>query len=49
MCCTVKDVKAVLAELRTGQRFTGTHHETFAMRREQRAAVEKMHAYFHSI
>ena len=49
MSCTVKDVKAVLAELRTGQRFTGTHHETFAMRREQRAAVDKTHAYFHSI
>ena len=49
MSCTVKDVKAVLAELRTGQRFTGTHHETFAMRREQHAAVEKTHAYFHSI
>ena len=49
MSCTVKDVKAVLAELRTGQRFTGSHHETFAMRREQHAAVEKTHAYFHSI
>jgi hypothetical protein len=47
--CTVADVKTVLAELRTGQRFTGTHHETFAMRREQREAVEKTHAYFHSI
>ena len=32
MRCTVKDVKTVLTELRTGQRFTGTHHETFAMR-----------------
>ncbi len=49
MRCTVKDVKTVLTELRTGQRFTGTHHETFAMRAEQRAAVEKTHAYFHSI
>src|SRR5262245_34670760 len=47
--CTLKDVKTVLTELRTGQRFTGTHHETFAMRAEQRAAVEKTHAYFHSI
>src|SRR6266566_1825485 len=25
--CEVKNVKTVLAELRTGQRFTGTHHE----------------------
>ncbi|MEI7731161.1 MAG: GIY-YIG nuclease family protein [Verrucomicrobiota bacterium] len=47
--CTLKDVKTVLTELRTGQRFTGTHSETFAMRAEQRAAVEKTHAYFHSI
>ena len=49
MRCSVKDVKTVLTELRTGQRFTGTHSETFAMRAEQRAAVEKTHAYFHSI
>jgi hypothetical protein len=49
MRCTVKDVKTVLTELRKGKRFTGTHHETFAMRAEQRAAVEKTHAYFHSI
>ena len=47
--CTLKDVKTVLAELRSGRRFSGTHHETFAMRAEQRAAVEKTHAYFHSI
>ena len=32
-----------------GQRFTGTHHETFPMRREQAEAVNKTHAYFHSI
>jgi hypothetical protein len=49
MRCTVKDVKTVLAELRTGQRFTGTHHETFAMRREQVEAVEKTLDYFTSI
>ncbi len=49
MRCTVKDVKTVLTELRTGQQFTGTHHETFAMRREQIEAVNKTHAYFHSI
>src|SRR5882724_6432294 len=28
MRCTVKDVETVLTELRTGLRFTGTHHET---------------------
>jgi len=49
MRCSAKDVKTVLAELRTGRRFTGTHHETFAMRREQAEAVNKTHAYFHSI
>src|ERR1700686_3473077 len=49
MRCTVKDVKTVLTELRTGQRFTGTHHQTFAMRPEQEEAVAKTHAYFHSI
>ena len=49
MRCTVADVRTVLAELRSGQRFTGTHHETFALRREQAEAVEKTHAYFHSI
>src|SRR5438093_5649108 len=49
MRCSVEHVKTVLTELRTGQRFTGTHHETFAMRREQVEAVNKTHAYFHSI
>ena len=49
MRCKVEDVKTVLTELRTGQRLTGTHHETFAMRPEQAEAVNKTHAYFHSI
>ncbi len=49
MRCTHKDVKTVLTEMRTGQKFTGTHSEKFTMRAEQRAAVEKTHAYFHSI
>ena len=49
MRCSVKDVKTVLAELRKGQTFSGTHHETFVMRREQVEAVNKTHAYFHSI
>ncbi|OKH19641.1 restriction endonuclease [Hydrococcus rivularis NIES-593] len=47
--CTVADVRTVLAELRTGQRYTGTHHQTFPMREEQRAAVEKTFAYYQSI
>jgi hypothetical protein len=49
MRCRPKDVKAVVEALRTRQLFTGTHEQTFAMRGEQRAAVEKTHAYFHSI
>lgn len=49
MRCSVNDVKTVLTELRTGQRFTGNHHETFGMRPEQAEAVSKTHAYFHSI
>jgi len=49
MRCSVKDVKTVLAELRTGQKFTGTHHETFQMRREQADAVDKTFGYYHSI
>ncbi len=49
MRCTVKDAKTVLTELRTGKKLSGTHHDTFPLRAEQRAAVEKTHAYFHSI
>jgi hypothetical protein len=49
MRCTLKDVKTVLTELRTGQRFTGTHHLTFPMRREQAEAVEKTFDYYQSI
>lgn len=49
MCCSIADVRTVLTELRAGQRFTGTHRETFPMRREQAEAVNQTHAYFHSI
>jgi len=47
--CTPDDVLAAIAELRAGQTFSGTHHETFAPRREQTEAVEKAHAYYESI
>lgn len=47
--CTVEDVKTVLAELRMGQRFSGTHHETFGLRSEQADAVVKTFDYFQSI
>ncbi|MBF0247452.1 MAG: GIY-YIG nuclease family protein [Alphaproteobacteria bacterium] len=48
MRCAVADVKTVIAELRTGQKLSGTHHLTFPMRREQAEAVNVTHAYFHS-
>jgi hypothetical protein len=46
--CTVKDVKSVLAELRTGKKFAGTHHETFPMRKEQAEAVRLTVDYYRS-
>ena len=49
MRCTLDDVKTVLTELRTGQRFTGTHHQTFPMRQEQADAVDKTFDYYKSI
>ena len=48
MQCAVADVKTVLAELRTGQQFTGTHHEDFPPREEQARAVEQTCAYYES-
>ena len=47
--CSLVDVRTALAELHMGQKFTGTHHATFPMRDEQRAAVEKTLEYFQSI
>lgn len=49
MRCSVADIKTVLTELRTGQKFTGTHHATFPMRREQAEAVNKTLDYYQSI
>lgn len=46
--CSLQDLKTVLAEIHTGQPFTGTHSEQFQMRREQAKAVKVTHAYFHS-
>lgn len=48
MRCSLADVKTVLAELRSGQQFTGTHHEDFPPRKEQLEAVEQTYAYYHS-
>lgn len=47
--CALADVQTVITELRTGQALTGTHHQTFKMRPEQAAAVDRAHDYFHSI
>ena len=49
MRCSPEDVKTAITELQQGLRLTGTHHETFQMRREQAEAVSRTHAYFHSI
>lgn len=49
IACSIADVKTAITELRIGQQLTGTHHEDFTMRPEQRRAVEKTHDYFHSI
>lgn len=49
MRCSPSDVKTAITELQRGLRLTGTHHETFRMRREQAEAVRQTHAYFHSI
>ncbi|RYZ88057.1 MAG: GIY-YIG nuclease family protein [Proteobacteria bacterium] len=48
MRCTIDDVKTVITELRTGQKFTGTHSGNFRMRDEQLLAVTKTYAYYHS-
>jgi hypothetical protein len=47
--CTVKDLQAVLIEIRAGRKIAGSRDLNFPMREEQRAAVDKTHAYFHSI
>jgi hypothetical protein len=49
MRCSPDDVKTAVTELQQGLKLTGTHHETFAMRREQQEAVNRTHDYFESI
>lgn len=48
MRCTVKDIKTAISELRTGQKFNGTHTDNFPMRTEQAEAVRVTQAYFRS-
>lgn len=47
--CEPADVLTAITELRTGEVFTGQHHQTFTMRPEQRDAVERTLSYYHSI
>jgi len=49
MHCSIKDLKTVLTELCTRQRFAGTHDCEFLMRPEQTEAVNRPYAYFHSL
>ncbi len=49
MQCTVADLKSALFQLRTGQQVTGSQHQSFKMRDEQAAAVDKTAAYFESV
>lgn len=44
--CTKADVLTAITELREHRDLSGTHHETFTMRNEQKAAVEKTLAFF---
>lgn len=49
MRCGIDDVRAVINDIKAGRRIAGARSEAFGMRAEQHAAVEKTHAYFHSI
>jgi len=46
MRCSIAEVKTAISELQNGLQYTGTHHEKFAMRREQAEAVKRTHAYY---
>lgn len=48
MRCSPAEVKTAIAELKSGLRFTGTHHDSFPMRAEQAQAVEQTYAYYRS-
>jgi hypothetical protein len=44
--CTKADVLTAITELREHRALSGTHHETFGMRSEQEAAVEKTVGFY---
>lgn len=43
--CTAPEVEAAIAELLARETYEGAHHETFGLRPEQRAAVDKAFAF----
>jgi len=47
-CCTAEDVVAAVRALRNGEDIDTQRTETFKMRPEQKAAVDKTEAYLHS-
>lgn len=47
--CTSVDVLTAIAELRSGQVYSGQHYQTFSMRPEQSRAVEQTMWYYESI
>ncbi|KAB1647102.1 restriction endonuclease [Pseudoclavibacter sp. CFCC 14310] len=49
MRCDAAAVRTAIAELRDGRTYSGAHHQDFAMREEQSAAVEKTIGYFNSV
>jgi len=48
MRCSVKDIKSVLIEIKTGKKLKRTRHSNFSMRDEQKEAVKRPHSYFQS-
>ncbi|MES2094558.1 MAG: DEAD/DEAH box helicase family protein [Actinomycetota bacterium] len=49
MRCTAEDVLTAIQELRENREYSGTHHQSFEMRDEQKQAVEKTLEYYQSI
>jgi len=49
MRCTAEDVLTAIEELRENREYSGTHHQNFEMRDEQKRAVEKTLDYYRSI
>ncbi|MGK9219473.1 MULTISPECIES: GIY-YIG nuclease family protein [unclassified Microbacterium] len=48
MRCSVEDVRTAIAELRLHKEYEGTPTQSFPMRAEQQAAVDKTYEYFQS-